>query len=119
MENGTNCDDHLSLHIAELKEEIATLKAKLHEKEKRVEGHIPEIKEMIEEGFEKVSDAVRPFAKEAEHAIAEPTKEIMSLIEERINARPFTAMLVALGAGFVIGRLLDVTTRYPYGDRTR
>lgn len=104
MEND-NTIDELTRRMEEMQEEIASLRAQLHEKE-TAPGKLPDmahIKSMFEEGFGKLSDALRPLADETERRVG-----------EKIAVHPFTAVMVALGAGLVIGKLVDAALRNPY-----
>ncbi len=110
--------------MEEMKLEIAALKEALTEKaEKELEGgahfgHGPhgidlgKIKCMIEEGFEKVTETLRPLVESAGRRISEPTRAAVARAEEKIAVNPFAAVAVALGAGFVLGKICTMATRY-------
>lgn len=116
MESNYMTED-MAARMEEMKAEIAALKELLAEKKDEAVSRIPDIKSMVEEGFAKVSDAIRPLAEEANRRIGNPTKEAVSRVEEKIAVHPFAAVMIALGAGLVVGKMLDIATRPVYVER--
>ena len=120
MESNYTPED-MAAHMEEMKEEIAALKQLLAEKRDeaadRGRDMKHDIRAMVEEGFAKVSDAIRPFAEKAGHRIADPTKDVVARVEEKIVIHPIAAVMIALGAGLVVGKMIDVATRPVYVER--
>ena len=110
--------------MEEMKLEIAALKEALAAKTEEasdggahfVHGHhgidLGKIKNMLEEGFEKVTETLRPLVEKAGHRISEPTRAALAKAEEKIAVNPLMAVAVALGAGFVIGKICTLATHY-------
>lgn len=97
-----------------MREEIASLKEALAEKERAIASHGPDmtkVKAMLDEGYAKVVEAVRPLLDEAESKLGEPTRRAVHRAEEKITMHPFTAIMIALGTGFVAGKALDLVNR--------
>ena len=119
MEKKMTTDEMQEL-IAEMKEEILQLKDQLaktvKEEAKELTG-TSDVRTMFEDGFAKLSDALRPLAEQANQKFGEPAKEMVERVEEKISVHPFTAMTVALGVGVVVGKLLDIASRPTYTGR--
>ena len=96
--------------IQEMQSEISSLRAQLAEKAET--GKASDIKAMFEEGFAKLHEAVEPIVKRANDKIGEPTREVVARMEEKIAIHPFAAVMIALGAGLIVGKLLDNGPRY-------
>ncbi len=95
--------------IEEMKREISSLKEQLEEKRREIARQtgpeLSHVKEMIEEGLAKVAETVKPVMGEANRKIAEPTVAAVRTLEKSIAAHPFAAILIAAGAGLVIGKV--------------
>lgn len=111
--------------MEEMKLEIAALKEALAQKAEDIaeEGgehfrhgvhsiDLGKIRSMLEEGFEKVTETLRPLVETAGRRISGPTRAAVAKAEEKIVVNPFTAVVVALGAGYVIGKICTMATRY-------
>lgn len=110
MEQAQMAND-MAEQMETMKREIKSLREKLAEKEAKVINNNPDlgkIKEMLEEGFAKVTDAVRPVIEAANHKIGEPAKAVASRVEDHIVVHPFMSIVCALGAGLIIGKLMSV-----------
>lgn len=104
--------DDVAERMEAMKKEIESLKEQLAEKaEEKIAQHAPElykIKDVIEEGFAKIADAARPMMEAANHKIAEPAKAAASKMEEHIVIHPFASLICAIGAGFLIGKMMGI-----------
>ena len=96
--------------IQEMQDEISSLRAQLAEKMDT--GGASDVKTMFEEGFAKLHEAVEPIVKRANVRIGDPTREAVARVEEKISIHPFAAVMIALGAGLVVGKLLDTGPHY-------
>ena len=96
--------------IHEMQDEISSLRAQLAEKADT--GKASDIKTMFEEGFAKLHEAVEPIVKRANAKIGDPTREAVAHMEEKISIHPFAAVMIALGAGLIVGKLLDAGPHY-------
>jgi ElaB/YqjD/DUF883 family membrane-anchored ribosome-binding protein len=103
--------ENMAIRIEEMKAEIAALRIMLAEKREKSSDRSPEIRSMLEDGFAKVSDAIRPLAREAGRRIGRPARSVVTNIEEKIALHPLAAIMIALGAGLVAGKALDIAAR--------
>lgn len=97
-----------------MKAEIASLKDTLVEREASVAKNMPDmgkIKSLFEDAFAKLIETIRPVLDGANRSISEPAKAVASKVEEKIIIHPFTAVLIALGAGIVIGKTINIVSR--------
>lgn len=97
-----------------MKAEIASLKDTLVEKEASVAKNMPDmgkIKSLFEDAFAKLVETIRPVLDGANRSISEPAKAVASKVEEKIIIHPFTAVMIALGAGIVIGKTINIVSR--------
>lgn len=117
---GSYTNEEIMRRMEEMRDEIATLKAALAAKAsetsetaetERAAPDMRGVRHMFEEGFERMSEALRPLVEEADRKIGGSARHIVAQTEEHIGARPFTSVALALGAGLLIGRLLDARTR--------
>jgi ElaB/YqjD/DUF883 family membrane-anchored ribosome-binding protein len=104
--------ENMAIRIEEMKAEIAALRIMLAEKREKPADKAPEIRSMLEDGFAKVSDAIRPLAREVSRGIGRPARSVVTNIEEKIALNPLAAIMVALGAGLVVGKALDIAARH-------
>ena len=111
MENSQITAD-IGRKMHEMQDEISKLKSQLEAKEKEIADKAPDLKCMFEEGFAKLHEAVKPLVDKANIKIGEPTKEAVARMEEKISIHPFAAVMIALGAGLIVGKLLDGSTHY-------
>ncbi len=97
-----------------MKAEIASLKDTLVEREASVAKNMPDmgkIKSLFEDAFAKLIETIRPVLDGANRSISEPAKAVASKVEEKIIIHPFTAVMIALGAGIVIGKTINIVSR--------
>lgn len=97
-----------------MKAEIASLKDNLVEREASVAKNMPDmgkIKSLFEDAFAKLIETIRPVLDGANRSISEPAKAVASKVEEKIIIHPFTAVMIALGAGIVIGKTINIVSR--------
>lgn len=107
--------EEMKLEIAALKEALAAKTEEVHEEGAHfAQGHhgidLGKIRIMLEEGFEKVTETLRPLVEKAGRKISEPTRAAMAKAEEKIAVNPLMAVAVALGAGFIIGKICTIAT---------
>ena len=98
--------------IQDMQDEISSLKAQLADRAAEAEDKAPDLRTLFEEGFAKLHEAVRPIAERAHARIGEPARDAVARVEEKISIHPFAAIMMALGAGLVVGRLLDAGPHY-------
>lgn len=110
--------DAIVERMEEMKLEIAALKEALAAKTEETEGKecrrpdLGKIGDMLEEGFGKVTETLKPLLERAGHKIYDPTRAAVAKAEEKVAVNPLLAVAVALGAGFVIGKICAMTTQY-------
>ena len=106
--------EELAASVEAMKAEIAELKDALAEKEHQVMKKMPDmekVKATFREGYNKISEAVKPILDQADVKLGEPAREAMHKVEKNITVHPLASVAVALGAGLVIGKLLDIMHR--------
>jgi len=93
--------EELESQIADLKEEIA----EQHEtaEEKRVID-FTKIKGAIDDSARGVIDTIKPYIEKYQ----QPGKEAVAKVGEKVSDNPFLSVVIAFGAGIVIGKLLDL-----------
>jgi ElaB/YqjD/DUF883 family membrane-anchored ribosome-binding protein len=116
MEDSRMMED-MAIRIEEMRAEIAALRIMLGEKRNEPASKTADIRSMLEDGFARVSDAIRPLAQEAGRRIGKPARNVVTNIEEKIALHPLTAIMIALGAGLVAGKALDIATRPADSER--
>jgi len=102
--------EEMKLEIAALKEALAARDA---EAEECADGHhhdFSRIKSMFEESFEKLAETLRPILDKATRRVSEPTMAAVAKAEEKISLNPLAAVAIALGAGFIIGKVCALAT---------
>lgn len=82
--------------IKELKDEYASLKADLAEMSESLSSLA---RDGVAEGREKVRGAARQSRKQA--------TEAWSAVENEVEERPLTSLAIALGIGFILGKVLS------------
>ncbi|MDX1625445.1 MAG: hypothetical protein R3323_02920 [Wenzhouxiangellaceae bacterium] len=82
--------------LEELKKEFSALKGELSEIGRTVSRIAHAAKD---EGQERIRDA-------AEHS-RERARQTVSALEKEVEERPMTSLAMALGIGFILGKLLD------------
>lgn len=101
--------EEMKLEIAALKEALAAKIEGAEDCECKERGahsiDLNKIKNMLEESFEKLTDTLRPLLEKAGHKISDPAKAAVARAEEKIIIKPFTAVAIALGAGFILGKI--------------
>lgn len=107
--------------MEEMKLEIASIKEAMTANEDAPKATCPtidfsKIRSMLEEGFEKVADALRPLAERADRNIGKPARAVVEKAEEKIVVNPFAAVAIALGAGLIIGKLISMSCPFSYDD---
>lgn len=108
--NFSGSDATMMERMESMQREIEELKAALAEKElaSGKSADMSKIKCMFEEGFSKIIDALRPVLDGANQKLSEPAKAAATKIEEKIVVNPFTAVMLALGLGFLLGKTIDI-----------
>ena len=102
-----------------MQREIEELKAALASKDPSPQKAVDmsKIKCMFDEGFSKIVEALRPVLDSANQKISEPAKAAATKLEEKIAVNPFTAVMMALGVGFLLGKTIDIiSSRNSYYD---
>ncbi len=66
---------------------------------------LPELRTRAEKAFRENADKLRTQSREAAQAAGEQLDTARMYVIERVQERPFTTTLAALGAGFLIGLL--------------
>jgi ElaB/YqjD/DUF883 family membrane-anchored ribosome-binding protein len=110
MESSSMTKD-MEIRIDEMRAEIAALRTMLEEKREKPADKTTDIRSMLEEGFARVSDAIKPLAQEAGRRIGVPARSPVMTVEEKIALHPFAAVMAALGAGFVVGKAIEIAAR--------
>lgn len=127
MEEKDFAMDAIVERMEEMKLEIAALKEALAEKAEAAEKCEPEengfqhldlhkIKGMLEEGFEKLNAALHPLLEKTGQKISEPTRAAVAKVEEKISVKPLTAVVIALGAGFILGKMCALAAHHYHCD---
>lgn len=94
--------------IIELEAEVAALKDALAQQQDGAYGtrkyfDVDKIKNAIDEGTKSVIEAVKPVVEKYE----EPSKAAVAKVGGKLSDNPFLSVVVAFGAGIVIGKILD------------
>jgi ElaB/YqjD/DUF883 family membrane-anchored ribosome-binding protein len=82
--------------LKELRSEYASLKSDLAEMSKTIAN-------LANDGIDEGSKRVRSVARHSR----DRARETLGAVENEIEERPITSVAVALGAGFVLGKLLS------------
>ena len=101
--------EELVLLVESIREEVADLKksiAKDAEEEERPGPDMAKIKSLLDAGFARVAETLRPLAEKARDKIGKPAGATVNAIEEKIAAHPFASVGLAVIAGFAVGRAL-------------
>jgi len=96
--------------VAELEAEIATLKDALaaqQESAPKKYVDFEKIKSAVDAGSQKVIEAIKPIVAKYE----EPSRAAVAKVGGKVADNPFLSVVVAFGAGIVIGKLLDLCCR--------
>ena len=103
----------LEERLAALTAEVSELKEKLENKSagEGVHYDFSRIKALFDDGMGKLMEALKPIAAKANSRIAEPAKAVVHKTEEKVANNPFTAIMIALSAGVIIGKVLDICCR--------
>jgi ElaB/YqjD/DUF883 family membrane-anchored ribosome-binding protein len=116
VENDVRIEE-LVLLVENMREEIAALKESVA-KEETTERRGPDmtkIKSFLDDGFAKVSEALRPAVEKAREKIGKPAGDTVNALEEKIAAHPFASVGIALAAGFVAGKAVGFFISGRYG----
>ena len=93
--------------IMELKAEIEALKWAIAEQQEKAEAKriidLNKIKGTLDEGAKSLLAAVKPVIEKYE----EPGRAAVAKVGTRVSDNPFLSVVIAFGAGIVIGKLLD------------
>jgi len=93
--------------IMELESEVGSLKEALAEHEETTEAKriidFAKLKDAISASAKEIIDAIKPVIEKYE----EPGKAAVSKVERKVADNPFLSVVLAFGAGIVIGKLLD------------
>jgi ElaB/YqjD/DUF883 family membrane-anchored ribosome-binding protein len=93
--------------MMELESEVETLKETIAEHEEKAEAKrmvdFVKLKDAINSSAKEVLDAIKPVIEKYE----EPGRAAVSKVERRVADNPFLSVVIAFGAGIVIGKLLD------------
>ncbi|NLX84996.1 MAG: hypothetical protein GXZ00_05220 [Synergistaceae bacterium] len=94
--------------IAELKTEIEALKSTIAEQQEKAEAksivYFNKVKNTLDDGAKSLLAAVKPVLERYE----EPGRAAVEKVGTRVSDNPFLSVVVAFGAGIVIGKLLDL-----------
>ena len=96
--------------VAELEAEIATLKDALaaqQESGQKKYFDLEKIKNAVDAGSQKVLEAIKPIVSKYE----EPSRAAVARVGGKVSDNPFLSVVVAFGAGIVIGKILDCCCR--------
>jgi len=94
----------LEAEIAELKKDLEDLREAAGKK--RVLD-FDSVKSAIDEGARGVIKAIKPMLEKYE----EPSKAAVAKVGGKVSDNPFLSVIVAFGAGIVIGKILDSCCR--------
>ena len=93
--------------IMELKAEIEALKCALAEQQEKAEAksivYFNKVKNTLDDGAKSLRAAVKQVIEKYE----EPGREAVAKVGTRVSDNPFLSVVIAFGAGIVIGKLLD------------
>jgi ElaB/YqjD/DUF883 family membrane-anchored ribosome-binding protein len=106
MDSDARIEELFSL-VESIKGEIAGLKETIGKGEqdsKRGGPDLSSIKALIDDGFARVGEALRPVGEKISDKIGKPAGDAVNAVEERIAAHPFASVGIALVAGFAVGK---------------
>ena len=93
--------------IMELKAEIEALKCAIAEQQEKAEAKriidFNKVKNTLDDGAKSLLAAVKPVIEKYE----EPGRAAVAKVGTRVSDNPFLSVVIAFGAGIVIGKLLD------------
>ena len=93
--------------IMELKTEIEALKCAIAEQQEKAEAKrvidFNKVKSTLDDGAKTLLAAVKPVIEKYE----EPGRAAVAKVGTRVSDNPFLSVVIAFGAGIVIGKLLD------------
>ncbi len=93
--------------IMELKTEIEALKCAIAEQQEEAEAKrtidFNKVKSTLDDGAKSLLAAIRPVIDKYE----EPGRAAVAKVSNRVSDNPFLSVIIAFGAGIVIGKLLD------------
>ena len=99
--------------IMELKAEIEALKNAISEQQEKAEAksvvYFNKIKNTFDDGAKSLLAAVKPVLEKYE----EPGRVAVEKVGTRVSDNPFLSVVIAFGAGIVIGKLLDYSCWRP------
>lgn len=96
--------------IIELEAEVAALKDALAAQQEagaKKYFDLDKVRTAIDEGTRNVIDAVKPLVEKYE----EPSRAAVEKVGGKVSDNPFLSVVVAFGAGIVIGKILDCCCR--------
>jgi ElaB/YqjD/DUF883 family membrane-anchored ribosome-binding protein len=62
------------------------------------------IKSLMEDGFSRISEAIRPVMEKLNVKLGKPAGDAVNSLEEKIAEHPFKSVTIALVTGFAIGK---------------
>ncbi len=99
--------NHSEEIITELETEIEALKSALAEHEETSEAKrvidFAKLKNAISDSAKDVLDTIKPVIEKFE----EPSRAAVAKVGNRVSDNPFLSIIIAFGAGIVIGKILD------------
>ena len=99
--------------IKELKAEIEELKNAFAEQQEKAEAksivYFNKVKNTLDDGAKSLMAAVKPVLEKYE----EPGRAAVEKVGTRVSDNPFLSVVIAFGAGIVIGKLLDYSCWRP------
>lgn len=98
--------------IIELEAEVAALKDALAAQQDNAVNtrkyfDIDKIRSAIDDGTKSVIEAIKPVVEKYE----EPSRAAVARVGGKVSDNPFLSVVVAFGAGIVIGKILDCCCR--------
>ena len=99
--------------ITELRAEIEELKSTIAQQQEKAEAksivYFNKVKNTLDDGAKSLLAAVKPVLEKYE----EPGRAAVEKVGARVSDNPFLSVVIAFGAGIVIGKLLDYCCWHP------
>lgn len=98
--------------VVDLEAEVEALKGALEEQQQTAETKrlidFAKVKGAVDEGAKKVLEAIKPVIEKYE----EPSRAAVAKVGGKVSDNPFLSVIVAFGAGIIIGKVLDCCCRH-------
>ncbi|MGI6442949.1 MAG: hypothetical protein GXZ13_06565 [Synergistaceae bacterium] len=117
-DNGEISHEYLGNGEVDPKQELEDLKNEIRALKEHIEGNavkkldFDKLKEKLGSGSDYVLNAIRPIIEKYEN----PSRQMAEKVETKVAENPFLSLVVAFGAGIVIGSLLNFCGKHISND---